>query len=125
MNIVDIVASEPHYLDHLLPIWEALPAENRGSLYVQETGHAVDVQESGQPGNVVVVSSYTDMLRVRGQGRPIVYTEHGIGISYPRGGDSYAGGRHRQDVKLFLCPNDEVRRLNQQMHPEIPAVVVG
>lgn len=58
--------------------------------------------------------------------------EHGAGQTY-RGDPhssigthgAYAGGLGREDVALFLCPNEPTAEANRATYPDTPAVVVG
>lgn len=134
METVDFYASEPHYVDHLAPIWEALPSEARGLFLagaVPIREHALrrgipDVRlESRNPGrgSLVVVASYRDELRARRPGS--VFLEHGAGQHYGNRHTSYVGGPGRGNVRLFLCPNEEVARRNRATYPEARIRIVG
>lgn len=149
---IDFLAGEKHFLDHLYPIWEALPPKKRGSLFlVQVEADSNSVPELSQhaarhryagcrffgsrraaqawlasrPGPLVVASVRDDRLAEQ-TGRPVVFCEHGAGQTYDGAGHpSYAGGRGRNKVVLFLCPNQSVAERNLFVRPQIPAVVVG
>lgn len=105
---VDLVAEHQHYHDHLLPIWEALPAETRGTVHV--------VGELARPlpvPRLLLVGGYSDVIRYPGS--PVVYVEHGSGQSYhdlplsvaPFYSPIKPTKQHR-NVVGFVCPNDEV-----------------
>ena len=57
-----------------------------------------------------------------------MFVEHGAGQTYV-GTDPdlpyHAGGQGRDDVVLFLCPNDTVARINAARYPDTPCVAVG
>lgn len=99
-----IVASLPHYADHLA---------------------GLDV-----PG-VTVVASYSDLVKARKEGASrIVLAQHGIGQSY--GGDpnsarhpSYPGGVDNGDVGLFVVPNDHAAGRWRAAYPGAAVAVVG
>lgn len=107
--MIDAYASEPHYRDHIAPVFDALPPELKGEWSCAGRGP-------------VIVASYKDYWTVRG--RPVVFMEHGAGQTYHKHA-SYAGSRYREGVKLFLCPSQRVADLNQVAHPQIPAAIVG
>lgn len=83
---VDAVCAQPHYLDHVLPIWDALPETNRGDLIcwhkaraaAQRLGlpHMTEVTESDR---LTIVASVKDAKRAAAAGRPLAYTDHGTG----------------------------------------------
>lgn len=112
---VDFLASRPHYAEHLEPIWQALPETLRGRFAKKAT-------ELGEDGPVVV-ASYLDLRRT-GR-RPAVLAEHGSGQSYGNGQPSYAGGRNREQVGLFICPSGLVADLNRARYPDATYSVVG
>lgn len=105
--LVDLVAEHQHYLDHLLPIWNALPAETRGTVY--KVG---EVAREGF-GRLLMVGGYSDVIRYAH--RPVIYVEHGAGQSYhdlplsvaPFYSPLQPSKQHR-NVIGFICPNDEV-----------------
>lgn len=134
---VDAYCSERSYLDHVLPVWNALPPDLRGQLFVAgpaatELNRLPAKTRHGQPnrrvGPPVIVASPQDHLVVRQRGT--IFVEHGAGQTY--GGDpttarhpSYAGGTRRDNVRLFICPNENVARRNRLAYPGSDAVVVG
>lgn len=103
----------PHFVDHLAPIWHALPSSIRGDFHARGRG-AGRAQQLGIPvvtrvprnAPLVVVASYEDLRAVRPS--PVVLVNHGTGQTYK--GDSkvvthpsYSGGQGREQVKLYLC----------------------
>jgi hypothetical protein len=72
-----------------------------------------------------LVAAASDNLRVKR--RPAIFVEHGAGQTYEgaQGNPSYAGGAKRDNVVLFLCPNDEVAMRNLDTYPNALASVVG
>lgn len=76
---------------------------------------------------LIVVASFGDYRRARAVGH-VVLVEHGAGQTYV-GADPdspyHAGGRGRDDVVMFLCPNEAVAEANRRRYPSTPALVVG
>jgi len=149
---IDFLAGETHFMDHLYPIWAALPDRLRGTFYAVQVGpsghrypqlrdHVVEqgyeyvsVQGSKtqvtkelfvRQGRPVVVASVVDMRLCQRVRRPVVFCEHGSGQTYGGRIGSYAGGSGRDGVVLFLCPNESVQQKNQHYYPRVPSVVVG
>lgn len=143
MTRVDFLASERHFVDHLAPIWLALPADMRGTFYASTTaGGWAHAQRRGDIADLVacrrhppipealpiVVASWGDALAARG--RPVCLVEHGAGQSYvdddgQRSSAGYSGGEGRGMVGLFLCPSETVARRNAERYPAATAAVVG
>lgn len=117
---VDFLATAGHFLDHVIPVWEALPPEARGNIFTKGAPNR-------PTGNLTVVSSVGDLRKLGGS--PSVYMEHGSGYSYtfPHGRlhPSYAGSPERPGVVLFLNVNEQVHDLNRKTHPNIPGKIVG
>lgn len=107
---VDAYASEPHYHDHLKPVFDALPAEIKGEWRRHGTGP-------------VLVASYKDHVSVGN--RPTVLMEHGAGQTYSGRHPAYAGGRNRGRVALFLNPSERVARINAEANPGTPSIAIG
>ena len=126
---VDTYASEPHFADHLAPIHAALNDPGafivHRSLMAQSRWPAATDQPTDTSGPVLV-ASYGDVKRMREQGRTrIAFIEHGIGQSYGNHNGSYAGGRDRDDVSLFLVPNEYSARLWRDAYPAARVEVIG
>lgn len=136
--MIDFYASQPQYAQHLAPVWGALPDEMRGTFAA--TGTAARranqlgirtgslVRERGGVAPLTVVASFQDEQYVRP--RPVVLVEHGAGQSYHHSpiadrNPSYPGGKDRQGVVLFICPNESVAQRWRDMYPETPTAVVG
>src|SRR5574338_370196 len=128
---IDTFASEPHFADHLAPVYELLTDRGDfmvGTPMIQRTParwpFAVDRIED--PTRPVLVASHGDVRRMRSQGRTrIAYIEHGIGQSYGAGHGSYAGGRDRDDVSLFMMPNRYSADLWKAAYPQAQVEVIG
>lgn len=116
--MIDIVAEHPHYLDHLLPIWDCLPDRCKGVAY---TGQAPLTD------NILMVAGYSDMKRH--PGRRFIYVEHGAGQSYigmdPAVQPHYSGGPQHRNVIGYICPNNEVASRWNARYPDKPTAVVG
>lgn len=139
--MIDAFATRIHCLNHLLPVWEALPPEHRGTLYV--SGHLVASQQANDAGTVpknmtllsvgprVLVASQLDYQTVATH-RRVVYMNHGAGQSY--GGDSdpgvsrassYAGGNNQESTDLFLVPGSHPAQRCRGRYPHVPVVEIG
>jgi hypothetical protein len=112
---VQFLASQPHYVDHLRPVYEALPEEVRGVFATNRNELA--------PKTLTVVSSYADLLVVKNC--PVVFFEHGTGFRYNNNHPSYSGSAKRDGVVLFCNVNRIVESRNQEVNPDAKHVIVG
>jgi len=148
---LDAVACEPQFIDHLAPVWRALPPDVQGDCYVPErlleraarrgvSAVAIDdvgVRRSTPPPGAVVadgppclVASIGDTKVARRLGyRRFAFIEHGAGQSYLGANGiahpSYAGGRDREDTELFMVPNDYSAERWRKAYPRARVEVVG
>ena len=134
---IDFFARQRHYIDHLAPIWKALPLEFRGTFVISQEIRAYTESLIGPdrigiyngvfvPGtNPVLTAAYGDMSRVaRNKSRKIITIEHGTGhgfgtAAYPNG----KGGR-RDLVDLFLMPNQYTADKSRSVRAT-PCEVIG
>ena len=120
-------ASQRHYLDHLRPVIEGI----EGELYISGGLRSyAPAARAGLPPRddrgPVLVASYRDEVTVRQHsGRPIILIEHGAGQHYGGTHAAHAGGPDRDDVVLFLCPNETVAARNRATYPTAKIAVVG
>ncbi len=82
---VDLASSHRHYLDHLLPVWRALPREARGDVYLaapllSAIPGARPLGALGDSARPVLVAGFDDLRRVDGQA---ILMEHGVGQCLP------------------------------------------
>jgi hypothetical protein len=133
MPRLDVVASQTHFVDHLVPVWEALPPEARGTFWYRGSGEVrhVEGMVRGSPPtstNPTLTASASDLALARSRRRPAAIMEHGCGQSF--GGDgrrehcSYAGGSHR-DAQLFLHPGHHPAARDRGRYPAARVEVVG
>lgn len=125
---IDVLASMPHYRDHLAPIWAALPDELRGTWW-GPYGRRVDRSFTANTSGVLLVAGALDRVKAA-PGRPVVLLEHGAGQSYdgdPSGARhaSYSGGADWQAAVGFLCPSERVADRWRAAYPGAEAVAVG
>lgn len=122
---IDVVASEPHYLDHLRPIFDQLPAEARGQLYGGEDPWAMQPRGLSR---LTLVAGFQDVRNGRGR---MVYVEHGAGQSYAgdpktahQPGYSGPGGQRHRGVVAYIAPSERVARRWRSATGK-PAIAVG
>lgn len=151
--MIDAVCCEPQFVDHAAPVWHALPASARGRFLVSEAlvsrAQALGIDASPIPaerirassappranpgdGPIGFVVSIGDTKVARRLGyRRFAFMEHGAGQAYigDRGPTSrhpsYAGGADREDVGLFLVPNEYAASLWRRAYPGASVEVVG
>lgn len=133
--MIDALATEPHFLDHIAPVWRRLPAG--GTLWVTPDlepraatlGLAgVDAGPVPPAATPTLVASYGDLRRARRSLRPVVLMEHGAGQAYAgieSTCGSYVGSADRDGVVLALVPNEPAAARHRAAHPELPTVVIG
>lgn len=117
---VDVVASEQHYLRHMIPIWAELPDEFRGIVHRLPADGIVTRPAMG---HIAMVAGWQDVAPLRGQCQ-MIYVEHGAGQTYvDRAHDpsySGSGGDRHRGVIGYICPSQTVAdRWNR------PSVAVG
>ena len=134
---LDFFARRAHYIDHLAPVWNALPAARRGVFHIAQELESYALQELREPcleffkggvpvgDNPIVTAAYGDLNKViRNQKRKIITMEHGVtqgfgGAAYP---NATIGNRDRVD--LALLPNEYVAERFRAVR-ETPCEVIG
>lgn len=146
--MIDAIACESHFLDHLAPVWWSLPSEYRGVFHVDEElleraaslgidARALDadrIRAIPQQGPVhdgipTLVASIGDIKVGRRLGHgPFVFLEHGAGQAYQLDSAtaaSYAGGPDRADNAVFLTPNEYSASRWRAAYPGARVEIVG
>lgn len=149
--MIDLVACEPQFLDHLAPVWHALPLRGRflvdAGLVDRAAGLGIDatpidaeaVRGTSPPplarpgeGPTALVASIGDTKVARRLGyRRFAFIEHGAGQSYAGApgvnarNPSYPGGIDREDTGLFMVPNEYAAALWRRAYPQARVEVVG
>ena len=123
---LDAFARRKHYIDHLAPVYRALPTDRRGVLTVpfelydyarQQVGDGVgkiEIYNDRTPrgDDPILVASYGDIARAaRNPARRIVHMEHGTGHAFGKAPYPNGGKGKRDLVDLFLAPNEYTARL--------------
>lgn len=132
--MIDFFATLPHYVDHLAPLWCALPASERGRFYVagahlpdRAALHGVLAGEGMRGGlppqtdRPVVIAGTVELAYLSAE-RPVCLVEHGYGQTYqlhPTQDEvpNYPGGPGRDRISLMLCPAERVCALNEPSYP--------
>ena len=129
--MIDFFASAPWYVDHLAPIWLALPPAQRGRFYVSHKASAAVLEGAhiGRPTmdpHPIVVASFGDYRVATMCGRSsIALGQHGAGQSYSSDGTAYPGGRGQGQVALFLVPNETAARRTRERYKRTRVEIVG
>jgi len=141
MPRIDAIASQSHFVDHMLPVWLALPDELRGTFYLSIDGRddVPNASRARPPSGSVptLVASSGDLhTSARKLGRPSAIMEHGCGQSFGAIGDestnarrsrthsSYAGGMNRP-AGLFLHPGPHPAARDRATYPAARVEIVG
>lgn len=139
---IDVLAAEPQFIDHLAPVYLALPPDSRGDFVIARSGttrmspdqlldraasRGVRATTTGDASRPVLVASWGDQNRAMRAGRSVIARmEHGIGQSFRDSNHvSYAGGGGAERVGLFLTPNEHSANRWREAYPQTPVVVVG
>lgn len=102
--MIDVWCTRPHYAKHLRPLWDALPADYRGTWH-----DALDDPMGDLGHTVMLVGAYRDLDWMRPRYARLALVEHGIGQTYnddPRH-PAYPGGS-RTPYDLLLAPGAHV-----------------
>lgn len=113
---IQVLASESHYLDHLQPVIDALPAG-----YARLTRTARELTGD----TPVLVASWKDYKATSRLKVPVIFSEHGVGYTYQGNLHAYAGGPGRDRVTLFLNANGHVAARNQAAYPHAAHALTG
>ncbi len=129
---ISFFGTEKHFIDHLAPVYKALEFEKvfYGPYELKEHARTrgIDLVASQAPlvsCAPVVVASHGDNDKCRAAGLATIFCEHGVGQTYTVRHPSFAGGTRRDNVLMFLCPNDMATARNVLFYPEIGATTVG
>lgn len=112
---VQFLATEPHFRDHLQPVYDTLPARVRGTF-------ASTVDELPDRSALTVVASFGDYRKTTG---PVVLLEHGAGFTYEGDHPSFAGGRNKHRVVLFCSTNQIGYDRNVAAYPAARHAIIG
>lgn len=131
--VIDAFCSSPWYVDHVRPIWLAIPPEHRGTFHVS---HVAATAARGLPGLQVgrptgnqrptLTVSYGDYRAAKSVGRDyIALGQHGAGQSYSIPHRAYPGGEGQGGVSLFLVPNEHAAARTRKAYPRARVELVG
>lgn len=132
-----------HYIDHVAPIWNALPVEKRGRFIVTQplVEHAAKygikaeaitkphiTETLRQSNGLVLLAGHADSEWTDKVGRKSVIIMHGVGFNFDvdKSLPNYPGTtKNRQHVVLMLSTNEQIAEIERAGNPQIPVVVIG
>src|SRR5258707_1315425 len=136
---IDFLARRAYYMDHLAPIWNAMPASQRGKFYMTmdtylsagtrirefEKYHVPYIENEFCGDGPIVTAAYGDAVRAAdaNPGRPVILLEHGVGLTF--GKAEYANGQgQREKIALFPVQSQYIANkthldLKNKPHPVI------
>ncbi|HET7030366.1 MAG TPA: hypothetical protein VFI34_07630 [Candidatus Limnocylindrales bacterium] len=137
--MIDVLASEVHFADHLAAVYGALPPEARGraiaigaDVVERFRSHGIAAATGAGAGDVpTLTASIGDLRRAERNGRTrLALMEHGAGQSYAGMASSgrhpsYAGGQRRETVELFLHPGPHPASRDRAAYPRARVEIVG
>src|SRR5436305_507350 len=121
--MINAYASERHYAAKLLPIWNALPPDARGTFFIHSRlSEVVAGATIGDPAQdrTLLVASHSDSLRAK---RPYIYVEHGAGQSYDD--SSFYSNYHRKGMLAALVPGPYCAEKTRKANPDKPVFEIG
>lgn len=132
--MIDVFASAPWYVDHIAPIWRALPAGARGRFHVTARSapaakglpNVTQDRLAVDPRRPVLVVSYGDLRSAfMAQRQHIALGQHGAGQSYSTDHPAYPGGRNQGPASLHLVPNEHAADRTRRAYPKARVAIVG
>lgn len=132
--MIDAYASHAHYVDHLHPIWAALPEDARGVFTTTGRGKeradqlGIWTTEALTPEpRLTLVAAHSDYRTVFEQhARPVAYVNHGVGQSWrdAQGRLIPSGvGEPRPGVRLFLTPGPHATNVTREANGPTACIV--
>lgn len=133
MARLSFYASLRNLVDHLAPLWWALPTELRGPFRVADKSLVAYCAEAWDmptlrerpPAAPHVVASYADELLVARVGGSVALLEHGSGQFYGGFDASSTLSDRRPSVELYMAPSPEVADRMAAVLPRAERVWVG
>jgi Putative glycosyl/glycerophosphate transferases involved in teichoic acid biosynthesis TagF/TagB/EpsJ/RodC len=134
---LDFFARRPHYVDHMAPVYNALPHARRGVFHIAQELESYARQELREPrleifqggipagDNPIIVAAYGDLNKViRNPQRKIITIEHGVTQGF--GTAAYPNGTigNRDRASFALLPNEYVARHFRAVR-QTPCAVIG
>ena len=125
---VDVYASEPHFIDHIAPVWLKLSEDIRGEFRTtpRNLEHAeslgITATVNAPTLNPTIVASWGDYRKTNGH---VIYMEHGIGHTYSNNHPSYAGAPGKDRVTLFLNQHKLTDQRNKAAYPNAEHAIIG
>jgi hypothetical protein len=116
---IDLIASRPHWMDHLAPVAAELDRRGElGTIWLGKPDHAIR--------KLTVVAAASDLRLAKEARRRPILMQHGIGQSYSGRNRSYPGGMGHEICPVVLMPNEvSASRHRRFYRARPPAVVVG
>jgi hypothetical protein len=137
MTTLDFFARRAHYIDHLAPVWNALPPARRGRFHIAQELETYARQELQEPcfeffrggippgNNPILTAAYGDLNKVvRNPNRKIITMEHGVTQGFGTAAYPSAQIGNRSRVDLALLPNEYVAGRFRAIR-ETPCEVIG
>lgn len=134
---LDFFARRAHYLDHMAPVWNALPPARRGTFHIAREIEPYARQELQEPcleifeggplagRDPILVSAYGDLNKVvRNPARPILTMEHGVTQGFQTAAYPNGTNGNRDRVAFALLPNEYVADRFRAVR-ETPCAVIG
>jgi hypothetical protein len=134
---LDFFARRAHYIDHMAPVWNILPAARRGVFHIARELEPYARQELREPqleffeggplagDSPILVSSYGDLNKViRNQKRKIITMEHGVTQGFQTAAYPNGMNGNRDRAAFALLPNEYVARRFRAVR-ETPCEVIG
>jgi GT2 family glycosyltransferase/glycosyltransferase involved in cell wall biosynthesis len=149
MNLIDFAVindQRTHYVDHMAPVYHALPDEYRGVFWCSEglAGHvrAKGIEPAVYPNRrgvqkammamkhkpLTVVCGHMEPSWLDYSQRPNTILMHGVGFCFDakRSHPSYPGTTmHRRYTRLMLATNEHIADIERTANPQIRVDVVG
>lgn len=143
---LDVFGRRRHFIDHMIPIWNALEEENKGEFMVPQrllwyatsrgvtdavplkqlnSTNPLNVKPHGNNPLLISASGDLTVAWTTNRHRDFILMEHGVGLVFP-GNVSYAGNRGmRARPSLTLAPNQIIFDKTRAAIPEMPQKIIG